>query len=304
MTGCLKQKIEKIPLTIIKVEDLRYYVDEFILASSQVDKELKICVVAKYEGCYFPITGFFSGKNGEKEFLVIESVYPHFFVLFSYAQILQPDIICKSFVLRKMLATGIKLEEAITLLSSFIGEKFSLNAAKELIALGELDNSLLEIIHEKKIGLKNAKEFLKFSNEEQKLIVHLYKNHNVSTSVLKILCGLLYGVKSKKKEKFGDILTDIYQLSNDEKFSISKIILFLKNVIYPEYCETEKKFWEIKSRLSFPARVKLKETPYFESEDFLLEIAFNSEDELKTYLKKITNSIDAGLISALFTLLD
>lgn len=156
------------------------------------------------------------------------------------------------------------------------------NQTKEYIASGDLSIKAIELLLD--MDIKSRSTIFEW-------IFNLKFNLNQQLKYI----NYLIDISIKDNEAISGILSNseylkVYQdrdLNRPQK--AKKILGLLRTRRYPRLSDSEKSFSRKISSLKLPDRVKIEHSPYFESEDYRLEITYKTGKELKLKIDELAN---------------
>jgi ParB family transcriptional regulator, chromosome partitioning protein len=182
----------------------------------------------------------------------------------------------------------------------FVISEFNINKKIEIY---NLPKELKDKIIEKKFSLETAIDLMIF---DQKIIGFILKivddlqiNYNFSKEIIDNLKEIfkIYGLENKElfeKEVFDKIMY-IFKSEDPKNLRFDKIKNFLDSKKNPNIFEQKKKFEIIKNFFEQEKNVKLNAFPYFEKEDFILNVNFKDKIDfldLKETLSNLLSFLD------------
>jgi len=205
------------------------------------------------------------------------------------------------------------VEKAMVLkrLSSFLPEKDVLSFMPEL----ELppDPFLLNIYidiesQEYEIKISFAREEIsirtmefatrKFDHESRNTIIKFMSKLKLSFNNQLQFVDIIKDITFNKKIEVGSILKDkgILEILQNEKMNRAQkgkaIMNILNEIRYPLLSKMRRKFSGTVSRLDLPPGTRIIPPPFFESDQFTIEVRFSSSEELKEKLTRIIDKTD------------
>lgn len=182
----------------------------------------------------------------------------------------------------------------------FVISEFNINKKIEIY---NLPNRLKDKIVDKKLSLESAIDLMIFDQKVidfiLKLVDDLQINYNFSKEIIDNLKEIfkIYGLGNKEffeKEILNEI-GYIFKSEDSKHIKFDKIKNFLDSKKNPNIFEKKKEFEIIKNFFEQEENVKLNNFPYFEKEDFILNLNFKDKIDfldLKEILNNLLNLLD------------
>ena len=202
---------------------------------------------------------------------------------------------------------GFDIIDAMESFCEFLLLPKSRRVVEEYLSVFELDEKLTSLLEKNALPFRAVKYLLKFQNDEQAVFADKVMSVCFfSSSEYKFVIETLLLIVKRDSLSLADVLEDSMikevfldkSLSEREKAGV--FIDILRKKEKPVYSEMQQIFEAIQNDLNFSKNIKLKESPYFESPFFSLQINFKNIDELF----KATGEIEEkeSLLARLFSI--
>jgi ParB/RepB/Spo0J family partition protein len=307
------RRLEKIPRAQIDLEDTTFLITflpelEPLLASIKlIDLLEPLLVRERGDGRYQLICGF---KRAEALRLLTVSetealVYPQGALDDLQAMLLtvghnltRPlNLIEKARALEKLLAFGVPEREVIDRYLPLFGLQPNARILKQLTELLSLEQGLQEYLVRKNLSLSTSTLFLHLDKQGQQAILPLLESLGPGENRVKEIISYLREISLREEVPIPALLTrkDIGEIIDDHEIPrpqrTEHLRRILKEMRFPRLTAMEDNFAEYKQSLSLPPQISFHPPPFFEEEEFRMELRFKdfrAFRELVTRLHQIS----------------
>jgi ParB/RepB/Spo0J family partition protein len=190
------------------------------------------------------------------------------------------NLVEKAQALEKLLAFGVPEREVIDRYLPLFGIQPNVRILKHLTELLSLEQGLQEYLVRKDLSLSASTLFLRLDTEGQEAILPLLEALQPGENRVKEIISFLREVSLRDGTPIPSLLArgDIGELIDDQERPrpqrIEQLRRILKELRFPRLNEMEQQFAEYKRSLSLPPQISLHPPPFFEGEEFRMELRF------------------------------
>ena len=301
--------LKTIPLDKIDLEDTQFLITflpdlESLVASVQRVGLLEPLLVRKRDdGRYQLICGF---KRAEALRLIavpeVEAfVYPQGALDDIQALLLQMghnivrplNLVEKAQALGKLLAFGCPEREVIDRYLSLLGLQPSIRILKQVTGLMGLEQGLQEYLVRKNLSLSTSTLFLHLDKEGQEAILPLLDALGPGENRVKEIIAYLREISLRDGVSIAALISkkEIGELIDDQETSRPQRLEHLRRVLkemrFPRLTAMENTFADYERSLSLPPQISFHPPPFFEGEQFKMELRFKDLKELGGLLARL-----------------
>ncbi len=257
-------------------------------------------VVAKINNGYVHVKGKI--PDAEKTpCLVLESTDPAEYVIFACANEEKLSTAEKAIATKNYVNFNKSKKQAKENLMSVMNEAKTEERTDFLLKIAALPFDILKIIHEKKINVKNALDFILLNSDDLETFSKLTNDFKLTAGEIIILAEMLYETGKRDELSFREILLPFFDAQNTAKQSL---IEFIRKTRYPETTRYQKEFIGFVKELNFPPQVSLNYDQLFEDSGLAISLKFKSVKGLEKSLDKIYEGIGKGVFDKMFDFLN
>lgn len=214
------------------------------------------------------------------------------------------NLVEKAQILEKLLAFGVAEKEVIDRYLPLVGLQPNLRVLRQVINLVDLEQGLQEYVVRQNLSLSTSILFSSLDKEGQGAILPLLEAlHPGENRVKEIITfvreiSLRHGVSVSSvlaNEEIGKIINDQDTPRNQRLEQLRRIV---KEIRFPRLTAMEEKFSQYKRSLSLPPHITFHPPPFFEGEEFRMELRFKdfrAFRELVTKLRQIAEGEDNNM---------
>jgi ParB family chromosome partitioning protein len=305
--------IKMIPLDEIDLEDMTFLITflpelESLLASIQLVGLLEPLLVREREdGRYQLICGFKRAETLHRLSIPETEafVYPQgalddlqALLLTVGHNLTRPlNLVEKAQALKKLLAFGVPEKEVIDRYLPLFNLQSNVRILKQVTGLVGLEQGLQEYLVRKNLSLSASALFLYLDKEGQQAILPLLEELRPGENRVKEIISFLREVSLRDGVSIPSLLArgDIRMILSDQETQrpqrIEQLRRVLREMRFPRLTAMEDKFAEYKRSLSLPPQISFHPPPFFEGEEFRMELRFKDFrvfQELVTRLHQIS----------------
>jgi ParB/RepB/Spo0J family partition protein len=305
----MMRTLKTIPLDKIDLEDTQFLITflpdlESLVASVQRVGLLEPLLVRKRDdGRYQLICGF---KRAEALRLIavpeVEAfVYPQGALDDIQALLLQMghnivrplNLVEKAQALGKLLAFGCPEREVIDRYLSLLGLQPSIRILKQVTGLMSLEQGLQEYLVRKNLSLSTSTLFLHLDKEGQEAILPLLDALGPGENRVKEIIAYLREISLRDGVSIAALISkkEIGELIDDQETSRPQRLEHLRRVLkemrFPRLTAMENTFADYERSLSLPPQISFHPPPFFEGEQFKMELRFKDLKELGGLLARL-----------------
>jgi ParB/RepB/Spo0J family partition protein len=305
----MMRTLKTIPLDKIDLEDTQFLITflpdlESLVASVQRVGLLEPLLVRKRDdGRYQLICGF---KRAEALRLIavpeVEAfVYPQGALDDIQALLLQMghnivrplNLVEKAQALGKLLAFGCPEREVIDRYLSLLGLQPSIRILKQVTGLMGLEQGLQEYLVRKNLSLSTSTLFLHLDKEGQATILPLLEALGPGENRVKEIISFLREISLRDGVSIASLISkkEIGELIDDQETSRPQRLEHLRRVLkemrFPRLTAMENTFADYERSLSLPPQISFHPPPFFEGEQFKMELRFKDLKELGGLLARL-----------------
>ena len=303
------RRLKMIPLTQIDLEDTTFLITflpelEPLLASVQRVGLLEPLLVRERDNGRHQLICGFKRAEALRLLAVPEAetfVYPPGALDDRQALMLQVghnltrplNLVEKAQALEKLLAFGAHEREVIDQYLPLFGLQPNVRMLKQLTELLSLERGLQEYLVRKSLSLSTSVLFLDLDKKGQKAILPLLQALRPGENRVKEIISFLREVSLRDevpiasllaREAIGEILGD---QETPRPQRVEQLRRVLKEMRFPRLTAMEDKFSEYKRSLSLPPQISFYPPPFFEGEQFKMELRFNDLRQLGELINRL-----------------
>ena len=207
------------------------------------------------------------------------------------------NLVEKARALEKLRAFGVPEKELIDRYLPLFELQSNVRILKQVIGLAGLEQGLQEYLVRKNLSLSTSALFLHLDKEDQQVILPLLEALQPGENRVKEIISFLREISLRDGVSLASLLArkDIAMILNDQEtqhpLRIEQLRRIVKEMRFPRLSGMEKKFAEYKRSLSLPPQISFHPPPFFEGEEFRMELRFKDFGafrELVTRLHQIS----------------
>ena len=303
------RRLEKIPLAKIDLDDTTFLITLLpeigpLLSSIELVGLLEpLCVRERDDGRYQLISGF---KRAEalQRLSIPETeafVYPpqeldnlQALLLTVGHNLTRPlNLVEKARALEKLHAFGVSEKELIDRYLPLFELQSNVRILQQVIDLAGLEQGLQEYLVRKDLSLSTSALFLHLDKEDREAILPLLEALQPGENRVKEIISFLREISLRDGVSLSSFLgrKDIAMILSDQETQrpqrIEQLRRIVKEMRFPRLSGMEKKFAEYKRSLSLPPQISFHPPPFFEGEQFKMELRFKDLKELGGLLARL-----------------
>jgi ParB-like chromosome segregation protein Spo0J len=207
------------------------------------------------------------------------------------------NLVEKARALEKLRAFGVPEKELIDRYLPLFELQSNVRILKQVIGLAGLEQGLQEYLVRKNLSLSTSVLFLYLDKEDQQAILPLLEALQPGENRVKEIVSFLQEISLRDGVSLSSLLAwkDIAMILSDQETQrpqrIEQLRRVLREMRFPRLTAMEDKFAEYKQSLSLPPQISFHPPPFFEGEEFRMELRFKdfrSFRELVTRLNQIS----------------
>ena len=222
----------------------------------------------------------------------------------------QLNLIEKSVIVEKII-NQFKIEgkKVVERYLPIIDEKPSRKILETLLLLNNLAQSTKQLIIRENLSLKIAREFLKYSIEEQETLFFWIDFLNLGVNKIKLVLESLNHLSKRDSKDISELLESNYfsELKDKEGISINtlqdRFFGELLNMRFPQYQSQLSQVQEIIKRFKLPPRWKINPPKNLEGEGIEMNFYVRDVEEYQKVIEKLKSIDKSDDIGKLFDLL-
>jgi ParB-like chromosome segregation protein Spo0J len=203
------------------------------------------------------------------------------------------NLVEKARALEKLRAFGVPEKELIDRYFPLFELQSNVRILKLVIGLADLEQGLQEYLVRKNLSLSTSALFLHLDKEDQQAILPLLETLQPGENRVKEIISSLREISLRDGVSLPSLLArnDIAMIRSDQETQrpqrIEQLRRIVKEMRFPRLVEMEQKFAEYKRSLSLPPQISFHPPPFFEGEEFRMELRFK---DFKTF-RELTTSL-------------
>ena len=309
------RRLEKIPLAKIDLDDTTFLITLLpeigpLLSSIELVGLLEpLCVRERDDGRYQLISGF---KRAEalQRLSIPETeafVYPpqeldnlQALLLTVGHNLTRPlNLVEKARALEKLHAFGVSEKELIDRYLPLFELQSNVRILQQVIDLAGLEQGLQEYLVRKDLSLSTSALFLHLDKEDREAILPLLEALQPGENRVKEIISFLREISLRDGVSLSSFLgrKDIAMILSDQETQrpqrIEQLRRIVKEMRFPRLSGMEKKFAEYKRSLSLPPQISFHPPPFFEGEEFRMELRFKDLESFRELVTRL-NQISEG----------
>ena len=193
-------------------------------------------------------------------------------------------------------------QKVITELMPALGMNPSRQRLRQFTGILDLPRSIQKHVAEGNISQANAFYMQKMERREQRAVFDLFKKLQTGVNLQKEFLENLFEISRRDRISINDLLEKpeldaILQDSRKKPHQKThEFRLELRRLRYPNLAGMEEDFDEFQKELSLPGGVQLKPPPFFEGEQYHLQVNFKSVENLSERLEKLSKAFSGDEI--------
>lgn len=213
------------------------------------------------------------------------------------------NLVEKAQTLKKLLVFGVPKREVIDRYLPLLGLQPNVRILKQLTELVSLEQGLQEYLVRKSLSLSASTLFLHLDKQGQQAILPLLEALQPGENRVKEIISYLREISLRDGTPIPALLSkeEIGECINDQETPRPQRIEHLRRVLketrFSRLTAMENKFADYKRSLSLPPQISLHPPPFFEGEEFKMELRFKdfrAFRELVTRLRQIAEGKNKG----------
>jgi hypothetical protein len=206
------------------------------------------------------------------------------------------NLVEKSLALEKLLSFGVPEREVIDRYLPLFGLQPHMKMLRQVTALLGLERKLKEYLVKEALSLSAAVCFLHLDKDGQRAILPLLDALRPGENRVKEIISFLQEVSLREGVSVSSLLAcdEIKEIIDDQEAPRSQRLEQVRNALkrmrFPRLTAMEEKFADYKRSLSLPPQLSFHPPPFFEGEEFRMELRFKdfrAFQELVTILHQI-----------------
>jgi ParB/RepB/Spo0J family partition protein len=207
------------------------------------------------------------------------------------------NLVEKARALEKLLAFGMTEKEVVDHYLPLFDLQSNVRILHQVIGLADLNQGLQEYLVRKNLSLSTASLFLHLEADDQEAILPLLEALRPGENRVKEIISFLREVSLRDRVSIPFLLArgDIKKILSDQETPRPQRIEHLRRIVkelrFPRLIAMEQQFAEYKRSLSLPPQISFHPPPFFEGEEFRMELRFKDFGafrELVTRLHQIS----------------
>jgi len=190
------------------------------------------------------------------------------------------NLVEKAHALRKLLDFGVPEREVIDRYLPLLGLQPNARVLKQVTDLVGLERDLREYVVRQNLSLSASVLFLSLDKQAQETILPLLEALRPGENRVKEIISFLKEISLRDGVPVSSVLAgeEIGKILEDQDTPrpqrIEHLRMILKHMRFPLLTEMEEKFAQYKRSLSLPPQIAFHPPPFFEGEEFRMEIRF------------------------------
>jgi ParB/RepB/Spo0J family partition protein len=305
----MMHRLEKIPLVQIDLKDTQFLISflpelEPLLASIKLVGLLEPLLVRKRNDGKYQLVCGFKRAEAMRQLAIAEAqaiVYHQgelddlqALLLTIGHNLTHPlNLMEKAQTLEKLLAFGVTEKEAIDRYLPLLGLQPNVRVLKQVTNLLSLERGLQEYIVGQNLSLSTSVLLSSLDKDGQGTILPLLETLRPGENRVKEIISFLRDISLRDGASIPSLLArgDIEKLINDQETPrpqrIEQLRRIVKELRFPRLNEMEQKFADYKRSLSLPPQISFHPPPFFEGEQFKMELRFKDLRELGGLLARL-----------------
>lgn len=203
------------------------------------------------------------------------------------------NLVEKAHALRKLLDFGIPEREVIDRYLPLFALQSNVRILKQVIALAGLPLGLQELLVREGLSLSASIHFLQLDREAQGAILPLLEALRPGENRVKEIITFLREISLRDGVSVSSVLAgeEIGKILADQETPrpqrIERLRKIIKTMRFPLFTEMEEKFAQYKRSLSLPPQISFHPPPFFEGEEFRMELRFKDFATFKKLTAKL-----------------
>ena len=201
------------------------------------------------------------------------------------------NLVEKAQILEKLFSFGVAEREVIDRYLPLVGLQPNVRILKQVIGLVGLERGLREYLVRENLSLSTSILFSSLDKEGQKAILPLLEALRPGENRVKEIVTFLREVSLRDGVSVSSVLAgeEIGKILDDQETPrpqrIEQLRRIFKEMRFPQLTAMEEKFTDYKRSLSLPPQISFHPPPFFEGEEFRMEIRFK---DFRTFRELIT----------------
>lgn len=203
------------------------------------------------------------------------------------------NLVEKAHALRKLAAFGVTEKEVIDRYLPLLGLHPNLRVLKEVTNLLSLERGLQEYIVRQSLSLSTSILFSSLDKEAQGVILPLLEALRPGENRVKEIITFVREISLRDEVSVSSVLADkeIEKIINDQDTPrpqrMEQLRRIVKEMRFPRLAAMEEKFAQYKRSLSLPPQIAFHSPPFFEGEEFRMELRFKNFAAFRELVSKL-----------------
>jgi hypothetical protein len=210
------------------------------------------------------------------------------------------NLVEKAQALQKLLDFGVSEREVIDHYLPLFGLQPHMSMLKQVRDLLSLERELREYLVQEEFSLTAAARLLALDQDGQKSMIPLLLALRPGENRVKEIISFLREVSLRESVPLSSLLTreDIVELMDDHKTPRPQRLEHLRRIIkqmrFPLLTAMEQRFTAYKRALALPPQISFHPPPFFESEEFRVELRFKDFHSFRELVASLGRIADAA----------
>ncbi len=203
------------------------------------------------------------------------------------------SLVEKAQALEKVLAFGVPEREVIDRYLPLFGLQPNMKILQQVTDLLGLERKLREYLVREGLSLSTAIHFLHLDKEGQEAILPLFEALRPGENRIREIISFLREISLRDEVSVSSLLAGdkIKENIGDQEAPrpqrLERLRMALKKMRFPYLAEMERKFADYKRSLSLPPQISFHPPPFFEGEQFRLELRFKDFSTFRELVNKL-----------------
>jgi hypothetical protein len=204
----------------------------------------------------------------------------------------------KALALEKLLSFGVPEREVIDRYLPLLGLQPHLHMLRQVIALRGMEKKLQEYLVQETLSLSAARYFLHLDPEGQRAILPVLEALRPGENRVKEIISFLHEVSLRDGVPVSSLLAsdEIKKILDDQEAPrpqrIKQLRKAIKRMRFPRLTAMEERFADYKRSLSLPPQLSFYPPPFFEGEEFRMELRFKDFSAFRKLAAKLCEIAD------------
>jgi len=203
------------------------------------------------------------------------------------------NLVEKAWALKKLLAFGVAEREVVDRYLPLFALQPNVRVLRQMVDLLTMETGLLEYLVQEELSISTAVCFLDLDKEDQKSMIPLLLALRPGENRIKEIISFLQEISLRDgvpipalltRADIGEFLSDL-QIQRPQR--LERLRRIIKQMRFPLLTAMEERFAAYKQSLALPSQISFHPPPFFEGEEFRMEMRFKDFRSFRELVAKL-----------------